>query len=127
ENLNAWYLNFEHRERAAAMFRPGIDVAPHTQAVRQSAGDAESSADVETDYARHRRIGHAGAIQSASRLQHDVTGRDGTVYRKGTAVPQRADFNTLDNPFTWSRYRDRDRLEATPAAGTHFVVFNPTS
>jgi hypothetical protein len=127
ENLNAWYLNFEHPERAAAMFRPGIVVDPGAQTVRQSARDVESSADVEADYARHRRIGHAGAIQSASRLQHDVVGRDGTIFRRGTAVPQRADFNTLDNPFAWTARPGRDRFKPTPAAGTHFIVFNPTS
>jgi hypothetical protein len=49
------------------------------------------------------------------------------VYRKGTAVPQRADFNTLDNPFTWSAHRVRDRMADTPVAGTHFVVFNSTA
>ena len=127
ENLNAWYLNFEHRERAAAMFRPGIKVKPNAQTVRQSAADAETSAEVSADYARHRQIGHAGAVQSASRLQRDVVGRDGTVYRRGTAVPQRADFNTLDNPFTWSVHATRDRMAKKPAAGTHFVVFNPTA
>ena len=34
-------------------------------------------------------------------------------------MPQRADFNTLDNPFFTSGGR--------PAAGLHFVVFNPSS
>jgi len=82
---------------------------------------------VRDDYKRHGRIGHAGAIQTASRLQRDITGADGTVFRKGTAVPQRADFNTLDNPFTWSAHQARDRMAETPAAGTHFVVFNPTA
>jgi hypothetical protein len=42
-------------------------------------------------------------------------------------VPQRADFNTLDSPFTWSAHRARDRMAEAPAAGTHFVVFNPTA
>jgi hypothetical protein len=37
----------------------------------------------------------------------------------------RADFNTLDNPFAWSVRPDE--IGETPAAGVHFVVFNPTS
>ena len=127
ENLNEWYLNFDHAERAAAMFRPGIKVDHDAQTVRQSASDAQSSTQLQADYVRHGRIGHAGSIQSASRLQHDVVGRDGTVYRKGTAVPQRADFNTLDNPFAWSARRNRDRMQNEAAAGMHFVVFNPTA
>ena len=33
------------------------------------------------------------------------------------------DFNTLDNPFFWSR----DGVDHAPSAGVHFVVFNPSS
>jgi hypothetical protein len=127
ESLNAWYLNFDSGERVAAMFRPGLTAKPGTQTIRQNAGDAETVAELRADYARHGRVGHAGAIQSASRLQRDVVGRDGTVYGKGTAVPQRADFNTLDNPFAWSAHPARDRMEQAPSAGVHFVVFNPTA
>lgn len=127
ENLNAWYLNFDHREQVDAMFRPGLDVKPAARTIAQSPAEVETAAEVRQDYRRHRRIGHAGAIQTASRLVRDIAGPDGTVYRRGTAVPQRADFNTLDNPFTWSAHGARDRMAETAAAGTHFVVFNPTA
>ena len=66
-------------------------------------------------------------MQPASRLQADVTGNDGILYPKGTAVPQRADFNTLDNPFFWSARQAVDGQGDDPAAGLHFVVFTPTS
>jgi hypothetical protein len=124
ENLLAWYLNFDHRERVHAMFRPGLEVPRTRHTVRQAAGDAETIAEVRHDYARFRRIGHAGAIQVASRLDRDIVAHDGTVYRKGTAVPQRADFNTLDNPFAWSADPLRDRFDRRPVPGVHFVVFN---
>jgi hypothetical protein len=127
ENINAWYLNFTHHDRVAAMFRPGLDVQPNTQTVPQPLACAESSSQLQSDYSRHRRIGHAAAIQSASRLTRTIRGPDGTLYPQGTAVPQRADFNTLDNPFSWSTTPHRDQLKATLHAGTHFVVFNPTS
>ena len=127
ENLNAWYVNFDYREQVDAMFRPELDVPPGARTIAQPPSGAETAAEVRQDYKRHGRIGHAGAIQTASRLERNVTGPDGTVYRKGTAVPQRADFNTLDNPFTWSAHRVRDRMAEAPAAGTHFVVFNPTA
>ena len=39
-------------------------------------------------------------------------------------MPVRADFNTLDNPFAWSERADE--IGVLPAAGVHFVVFNPT-
>jgi hypothetical protein len=41
-------------------------------------------------------------------------------------VPQRADFNTIDNPFFWSASPERDGMVGRPAAGVHFVAFNPT-
>jgi hypothetical protein len=95
--------------------------------VAQSADDVASERRVARDYRRHGAIGHSTSIQPSSRLQADVVGADGVVYRKGTAIPQRADFNTLDNPFFWSADPLRDRQTAAPAAGIHFVVFNPTS
>jgi hypothetical protein len=127
EDLLKWYLDFDHRERAQSMFRPGLKVPPGRQTVPESGDDVETIQEVHDDYARYKRIGHAGAIQAASRLDRDVVAPDGTVYRKGTAVPQRADFNTIDNPFAWSSEPVHDRMSATPRAGVHFVVFNPTS
>jgi hypothetical protein len=49
------------------------------------------------------------------------------VYGPGTAIPHRADFNTLDNPFAWSADPARDGMAVGAAAGVHFVVFNPSS
>jgi len=127
EDLEAWYINFDFTERAATAFRPGLDVKYGAQTVRQDAKDAANVADNVRDYNREQRIGHSSAIQTASRLQHDVVGVDGTRYPKGTAVPQRADFNTLDNPFFFSLDPARDGMQAGPSAGVHFVVFTPTS
>ena len=127
EDLQKWYLNFDHRERGEAMFHPGLRIPATRQTVPQSGGHVESIHELHRDYRRYHQIGHAGSIQSASRLDRDVVAPDGTVYPKGTAVPQRADFNTIDNPFAWSSAPLRDRMSATPRAGVHFVVFNPTS
>jgi hypothetical protein len=127
EDLEAWYINFDFGERAATAFRPGLRVKEGAMTVRQGPRDTASVAQNEADYHRDGRIGHSAAIQTASRLQHDVVGSDGVRYRKGTAIPQRADFNTLDNPFFWSAHPDRDDMQVAPAAGVHFVVFTPTS
>jgi hypothetical protein len=127
EDLEAWYLNFDFGERVATTFRPGLQVAEGTQTVRQAPEDAASVAAVTRDARRHGAVGHSAAIQSVSRLQSDVVGNDGTLYPKGTAIPQRADFNTLDNPFRWSADPVRDGMSDEPAAGVHFVVFTPTS
>jgi hypothetical protein len=127
EDLEAWYLNFNFRERVDTTFRPGLDVREGTQTVQQRATDVATDTSVRRDFQATGRIGHSGSIQPASRLQRDIVAEDGTVYRKGTAVPQRADFNTLDNPFFWSSRPLVDRMGNEPAAGVHFVVFNPTS
>ena len=127
EDLEAWYLNFDHRERVDTTFRPGLDVPVQTLTVAQGTDDIQTQADVSADYEATRRIGHSGAIQQSSRLTEDLNGPDGTLYKKGTAIPHRADFNTLDNPFFWTAHPERDRFVREPAAGLHFVVFNPSS
>jgi hypothetical protein len=124
EDVEAWYLNFDFDERVATAFKPNLAVRPGTQTVRQAPQDVSSDADVHRDYRRSGRIGHSAAIQTTSRLQRDHVGVDGTVFPKGTAIPVRADFNTLDNPFAWSERADE--IGVLPAAGVHFVVFNPT-
>ncbi len=126
EDVEAWYLNFDHRERVDTTFRPGLDVARETLSVAQPPEDSATSAQLAADYDAHRRIGHSASIQPTSRLAEDVVGRDGVRYPKGTAVPQRADFNTIDNPFFWSASPERDGITEGPAAGVHFVTFNPT-
>jgi hypothetical protein len=128
EDLEAWYLNFDFDERVATAFQPG---RPHvregTLTVPQPPRRADSSRDVERDFRRQGRIGHSSSLQPSTRLQQDYIADDGTVYKKGTAIPQRADFNTLDNPFAWSSRGDIDGMQPGPRAGLHFVVFNPSS
>ena len=127
EDLEAWYLDFDFAERVATTFRPQLPVESGVQTVRQGPDDVVTADENERDFRRHGAIGHSASMQPATRLQEDVRGSDGTLYRKGTAVPQRADFNTLDNPFFWSSRPKRDEMAETPAAGIHFVVFNPSS
>jgi hypothetical protein len=127
EDLEAWYLNFDFKERVETAFRPGMEVRSTIQTVRQARPDVEHATQVKRDFHKRGRIGHAGSIQTSSRLQRDHLAEDGTLFKQGTAIPQRADFNTLDNPFAWSVDPDRDAMRDAPAAGLHFVVFNPTS
>ena len=127
EDLEAWYLNFAFQERVDTAFRPGLKVAENAQVVPQGPKQVASAAEVERDFKLAGRFGHSASIQTSSRLLQDTTGEDGTVYVKGTAIPQRADFNTLDNPFAWSADPTRDQVVSGAAAGVHFVVFNPSS
>ena len=128
EDLEAWYLNFDFDERVDTAFQPGRpNVREGTLTVPQPPRRADSSRDVERDFRRQGRIGHSSSLQPSTRLQQDYVADDGTVYKKGTAIPQRADFNTLDNPFAWSSRGEVDGMSQGPRAGLHFVVFNPTS
>jgi hypothetical protein len=127
EDLEAWYLGLDFNQRVATLFQPDKKTPPGTLTVRQGPEDVATIAENRRDYRRFRGIGHSAAIQTASRLRDDVHGADGTVYRAGTAVPQRADANTLDNPFFWSARPEIDGMASGAAAGVHFVVFHPTS
>jgi len=125
EDLEAWYVNFDFEERVTTAFRPNLRVRKGAQTVNQGPTQAQSVADVRRDYNRTGRIGHSAAIQTTSRLDKDAVGPDGTRYPKGSAIPIRADFNTLDNPFEFS---DRPgEIQDGPVAGIHFLVFNPSS
>jgi hypothetical protein len=128
EDLEAWYLNFDYDERVLTTFRPGMtDVKQGTQTVAQGPKDVATQAETAKAFQETGRFGHSASIQTSSRLLQDFVGPDGTVYPKGTAIPQRADFNTLDNPFAWSVTPDKDKVKSTPSAGLHFAVFNPSS
>jgi hypothetical protein len=127
EDLEAWYLNFDFDERVLTAFRPGLtQVKQGAQTVAQGPHDASSAARLAHQFKQTGRFGHSASIQPTSRLLQEVVGPDGTVYPKGTSIPQRADFNTLDNPFAYSADPGRDQQSDEPAAGVHFVVFNPS-
>jgi hypothetical protein len=123
EDLEAWYLNFDFQQRVDTTFRPGLKVREEAQTVAQGPARATNTREVERDFRRQGRIGHSSSIQATSRVERDTIGPDGNIYRKGTAIPQRADFNTLDNPFFWRP----GGVDHAPSAGVHFVVFNPSS
>jgi hypothetical protein len=127
EDVEAWYVNFPHDERVATVFRPGLQVKETVQTVPQGPKDVSNVGRVRRDFARTKQIGHSAALQTVSRLPTTAVGSSGAIYAPGTAIPHRADFNTLDNPFFWSADPERDGMSTEPAAGVHFVVFNPSS
>jgi hypothetical protein len=127
EDLEGWYLIFDHGQRVSSIFKPEQRVKPDVLTVPQEPKDVATAADNHRDFATHRSIGHSASLQPASRLAAEIVGPDGTRYPKGTAVPQRADFNTVDNPFFWSSRPLEDRMSGDPAAGVHFVAFHPTT
>jgi hypothetical protein len=127
EDLEAWYLNFDFDERVLTAFQPGLtNVKQGAQTVPQGPKDVATAVETTRKFEETGRFGHSASIQLTSRLQQDFVGPNGIVYPKGTAIPQRADFNTLDNPFAFSSDPAKDSLKAEPVAGVHFVVFNPS-
>jgi hypothetical protein len=127
EDLEAWYVNFPHEERVSTVFRPGLRVSEDVLTVPQGPDEVSSEAKVKRDFVASKQIGHSASLQTVSRLATTSVGASGAVYGPGTAIPHRADFNTLDNPFAWSADPERDGMAAGAAAGVHFVVFNPSS
>ena len=79
EDLEAWYLDFDHDERVHTAFRPELRVPGGTKTVAQGPDDVASPDDVARGFQRERRIGHSAAIQTTSRLLEDVTGPVGVV------------------------------------------------
>jgi deferrochelatase/peroxidase EfeB len=127
EDLERWYRAYSFDERVQVAFGADRRVAPGTQTVKQARHDAYDPALIVRQYRHTGVLGHSSGLQTASRLERDVRGPDGTLYERGTAIPQRGDFNTLDNPFAWSSRPSRDRMRPGHAAGVHFVAFHPTS
>jgi hypothetical protein len=80
-----------------------------------------SSDQLAKDISDKKLVGHNGMLQQATRLTEDTTDNYGRLRPKGTAVPIREDFNTIDNPFAWP-----DSGQGA-VAGLHFAVFVPAS
>src|SRR3954447_14145042 len=80
EDVEAWYLNFDFRERVDTAFRPNLKVREGAQTVPQAPEDVVTADTVRRDFMLHGRIGHSAALQSTTRLAHDTVGADGTVY-----------------------------------------------
>ncbi len=72
-------------------------------------------------------VGHSASMQPVNRLQAALRDNYGIERGKGTAILQRADFNTLDAPFFWTSRPAVDHRHSNPAAGVHFVSFAPSS
>lgn len=120
EDLVTWYRR-DFPTRVTQMFKAGLEAAPDDQFLPQGPSAAQDLAAVQRDVARGDPIGHSGSLQPVTRLQTTTTDNYGNVHPPGTAIFQRADSNTVDNPFAFSAQPARDRYSSTGAAGIHFV------
>jgi hypothetical protein len=125
EDLERWWKDTPYPDQLRAMTRPGLTVPDKTYTIAEDVSRVERPADVHADLAKFGGVGHSGALQTVTRLTADANDAYGVLRSRGTALVQRADFNTLDNPFAHSAIAAE--VSATPAAGVHFVAFAPTS
>jgi hypothetical protein len=128
EDLATWYgsgpQNFSaYADRVRAAFRPGLSVAEGTLT---TSPPIESEANVVQDVQKYNSYGHSGSMQTIVRQTSPTTSNYGHVYPTGTPVSTRGDFNTLDNPFYYTSDPTGDRYSSQPAAGMHFIIFQPT-
>ena len=126
EDLEDWYSG-DFLFRAWAAFRPGINPPEGTRTVPEDASVLQTEQDVNDGFLRNGIVGHSASLQPLSRLPAATVDNYGKRYKAGTALVQRADFNTLENPFGWTIDKRADRWRAKPAAGLHFVSFTATA
>ena len=126
-DLQAWYGK-SYADRVRQMHSPRNAVpAEGTVTMPNGPADVATAAMVKAEAAAGR-VGHNSALQTATRLGQDGLDNYGRLRRKGTAIPLREDFNTLDDPFQW--YVDANGSVQQPTAnnpGLHFAVFLPAS
>ena len=127
EDLETWYARFSYIRRVWAAFRPGLAVADGTLILPEGVGELQSLPTVVAEAHDKGLVGHSGSLQPATRLAAPVVANHGVRYPSGTALIQRADFNTLDNPFFWSARPAHDGMAKDAAPGLHFVSFAATS
>ena len=98
-----------------------------TQTVPEDASVLQTQKDVIDGFESNGIVGHSASLQPLSRLAAATVDNYGKRYAAGTALVQRADFNTLENPFGWTIDKRGDGWRAKPAAGLHFVSFTATA
>jgi hypothetical protein len=126
-DLELWYREFTFDDRVWATFRPKLDVPAGTQTVPQGAREVAGVKEILDEIDGNGFTGHSAAMQPANRLAADTVDNYGNHYPRGTALIQRPDFDTLDNPFAWSARPIRDKWSPRASAGLHFVAYAPTS
>jgi len=130
-DLEAWYGK-PYAERVQRMLSPRTAVpAEGTVTLPNGPPQVAKLADVKADAEdpNVRLVGHNSALQMATRTGIDNFDNYGNYRPKGTSVPAREDFNTIDDPFAWYRDGKGAWVDNTGShqPGLHFAVFVPGS
>jgi hypothetical protein len=125
EDLESWYAQSfpQYEQRVHSMVYPGISPAPGTIALQPP---GQSEAQVAHGVRRYHSYGHVGSLSVVDSTASAMTSNYGEAYPAGTTIPVRGDFDTLDNPFYYTSDPIGDHYSTEPAAGLHFIVFQPT-
>jgi len=132
EDVERWYTEFGFANRIWRMTdaaRAAELVPTGTTTLPVAVRDVESQAEV-AQFATDEEtglVGHSASMHPVNRLPRALRDNYGVRRPRGTAILQRVDFNTLDNPFFWSSRPSADRMRDGAAAGLHFAAFSPTS
>jgi hypothetical protein len=121
-DLPTWYGK-SYNERVAEMFTPRTTAATGTVTIPNGPAQVSTRAQVNAD-AAGGKAGHNSLLQQATRLAADTLDNYGRLRTKGTPIPLREDFNTLDDPFAWLPGDTALRTGTRP--GMHFVAFVPS-
>jgi hypothetical protein len=127
EDLETWYEKSfpRYEQQVQAMQYPGI-TPPPTPGTYALQPPGQTATQVAEGVKRYHSYGHSGSLSVVDSTATDTTSNYGEVYPAGTTIPVRGDFNTLDNPFHYTSDPTADRHSNKPAAGLHFLMFQPT-
>ncbi|WP_269857243.1 DUF7405 family protein [Streptomyces sp. RPT161] len=127
QDLVTWYeQNYpKYADRVQAMLQPGLSPAPApgTYALQPP---GQSEAQVAQGVRKYHAYGHSGSMSEVDSTTSPTTSNYGKAYPTGTTIPVRGDFDTLDNPFHYTSDPTADHYSKKPAAGLHFIQFQPT-
>jgi hypothetical protein len=125
EDLATWYEKSfpTYEQQVHAMQYPNVMPAPGTYALQPP---GQSATQVAKGVTRYHSYGHSGSLSVVDSTASKTKSNYGESYPAGTTIPVRGDFNTLDNPFQYTSDPTADHYSKTPAAGLHFLMFQPT-
>ena len=125
EDLETWYEKSfpKYEQQVQAMQYPGVTPAPGTYALQPP---GQSATQVAKGVKRYHSYGHSGSLSVVDSTASQTKSNYGESYPAGTTIPVRGDFNTLDNPFQYTSDPTADHYSTKPAAGLHFLMFQPT-
>ena len=125
ENLERWYVNTAHDDRVQTTFRPGL-----SRAGRNAHGAPGRRAGVDRRRRAPRLPRRTARSATAARSRPRRGSRAGTSAPTGRSTrrePRSRSAPTSTRSTTRSPGAPTAASSADPAAGVHFVVFNPTS